>query len=109
MVYGYIYLQEYLLAGADFIGTNTFSSTSIAQEDYNLKHLVCHAYRSSLAVPAQPGCLAIFSSRASLPSNEVSLVLFYLSSPFLAGWYLVIPRSRKAIYCDSSLWQSRIM
>lgn len=34
--------QEYLLAGADIIETNTFSSTSIAQTDYNLQHL---AYR----------------------------------------------------------------
>uniref|UniRef100_A0A8C5W4Y2 Methionine synthase n=1 Tax=Microcebus murinus TaxID=30608 RepID=A0A8C5W4Y2_MICMU len=32
--------QEYLLAGADIIETNTFSSTSIAQADYGLEHLV---------------------------------------------------------------------
>ena len=38
-------LQEYLLAGADIIETNTFSSTSIAQADYNLQHL---AYRLNL-------------------------------------------------------------
>nr|WP_271711612.1 homocysteine S-methyltransferase family protein [Marinigracilibium pacificum] len=31
--------KEYLAAGADIIETNTFSSTSIAQEDYNLQHL----------------------------------------------------------------------
>ena len=28
--------QEYLVAGADIIETNTFSGTSIAQDDYNL-------------------------------------------------------------------------
>jgi hypothetical protein len=36
----YLLLQEYLLAGADIIETNTFSSTSIAQADYGLEHLV---------------------------------------------------------------------
>lgn len=33
-------LQDYLLAGADIIETNTFSSTSVAQADYGLEHLV---------------------------------------------------------------------
>ncbi|KAK1170996.1 hypothetical protein AOXY_G7974 [Acipenser oxyrinchus oxyrinchus] len=33
---------DYLLAGADFIETNTFSSTSVAQADYGMEHL---AYR----------------------------------------------------------------
>ena len=32
--------EEYLIAGADIIETNTFSSTSIAQEDYNLSSIV---------------------------------------------------------------------
>jgi 5-methyltetrahydrofolate--homocysteine methyltransferase len=31
--------REYLKAGADIIETNTFSSTTIAQEDYKLSHL----------------------------------------------------------------------
>jgi methionine synthase I (cobalamin-dependent) len=35
-----VLLQDYLLAGADIIETNTFSSTSIAQADYGLEHLV---------------------------------------------------------------------
>ena len=30
---------EYLEAGADIVETNTFSGTSIAQEDYQLSHL----------------------------------------------------------------------
>ncbi|MED6240359.1 hypothetical protein ATANTOWER_019874 [Ataeniobius toweri] len=32
--------KEYLQAGADIIETNTFSSTSVAQADYGLEHLV---------------------------------------------------------------------
>ena len=32
--------EQYLLAGADIIETNTFSSTSIAMADYQLEHLV---------------------------------------------------------------------
>jgi len=32
--------KDYLLAGADIIETNTFSSTHIAQADYGLEHLV---------------------------------------------------------------------
>lgn len=31
---------QYLAAGADIIETNTFSGTTIAQEDYDLKHMV---------------------------------------------------------------------
>uniref|UniRef100_A0A669CQF3 Methionine synthase n=1 Tax=Oreochromis niloticus TaxID=8128 RepID=A0A669CQF3_ORENI len=38
--------KEYLLAGADIIETNTFSSTSIAQADYGLEHM---AYRLNKA------------------------------------------------------------
>lgn len=33
--------QEYLAAGSDIIETNTFSSTSIAQADYDLSELAC--------------------------------------------------------------------
>ena len=32
--------EDYLVAGSDIIETNTFSSTSIAQEDYNLSSIV---------------------------------------------------------------------
>src|SRR6266571_6874815 len=31
--------REYLLAGADIVETNTFTSTSISQADYNLEHI----------------------------------------------------------------------
>jgi 5-methyltetrahydrofolate--homocysteine methyltransferase len=33
-------MQDYLEAGADFIETNTFSGTSVAQADYGLEHIV---------------------------------------------------------------------
>ena len=32
--------KDYLIAGADFIETNTFSSTTIAQADYAAEHIV---------------------------------------------------------------------
>ena len=32
--------EQYLKAGADFIETNTFNSTSVSQADYDLAHLV---------------------------------------------------------------------
>ena len=34
------------MAGADFVETNTFSGTSIAQADYGMEHLVCDLYSS---------------------------------------------------------------
>ena len=39
--------QEYLEAGADFVGTNTFSGTSIAQADYAMEHIVSHHFMTS--------------------------------------------------------------
>uniref|UniRef100_UPI003AAE88BE methionine synthase n=1 Tax=Centroberyx gerrardi TaxID=166262 RepID=UPI003AAE88BE len=39
--------KEYLLAGADIIETNTFSSTSIAQADYGLQHMAYRLNRTS--------------------------------------------------------------
>ncbi|XP_034716471.1 methionine synthase [Etheostoma cragini] len=38
--------KDYLLAGADIVETNTFSSTSVAQADYGLEHM---AYRLNKA------------------------------------------------------------
>ena len=32
--------REYLEAGADMVETNTFSGTRVAQDDYDMKHLV---------------------------------------------------------------------
>ncbi|XP_070783248.1 methionine synthase [Enoplosus armatus] len=39
--------KEYLLAGADIIETNTFSSTSTAQADYGLEHMAYRLNRTS--------------------------------------------------------------
>ena len=33
-------MQSYLDAGADFVETNTFNGTAIAQLDYGMEHLV---------------------------------------------------------------------
>uniref|UniRef100_A0A803Y3Z3 methionine synthase n=1 Tax=Meleagris gallopavo TaxID=9103 RepID=A0A803Y3Z3_MELGA len=42
--------KEYLLAGADIIETNTFSSTRVAQADYALEHLAYRLNRISAQV-----------------------------------------------------------
>jgi 5-methyltetrahydrofolate--homocysteine methyltransferase len=41
---------KYLRAGSDIVETNTFSSTSIAQADYALEHLVCDINRASVGL-----------------------------------------------------------
>ncbi|CAK8688788.1 unnamed protein product [Clavelina lepadiformis] len=42
--------KDYLEAGADFIETNTFSGTSVAQADYGLEHLVRRLNRESAEI-----------------------------------------------------------
>uniref|UniRef100_A0A8C9CS98 Methionine synthase n=1 Tax=Phocoena sinus TaxID=42100 RepID=A0A8C9CS98_PHOSS len=42
--------KDYLLAGADIIETNTFSSTAIAQADYGLEHLAYRMNKCSAGV-----------------------------------------------------------
>ena len=42
--------KEYLAAGADIIETNTFSSTSVAQADYDLEYLVYELNRKSAEI-----------------------------------------------------------
>ncbi|KAM7172061.1 methionine synthase isoform 1-T1 [Macrochelys suwanniensis] len=42
--------KEYLLSGADIIETNTFSSTRVAQADYDLEHLVYQLNKVSAQV-----------------------------------------------------------
>ena len=37
-------MQDYLEAGADFVETNTFNGTTVAQSDYGTQHLVCTSY-----------------------------------------------------------------
>ena len=45
--------QEYLEAGADIIETNTFSSTAIAQADYNMQSLAYELNVASAKVARQ--------------------------------------------------------
>lgn len=53
--------KQYLEAGADFVETNTFSSTTIAQADYGLEHW---AYRLNLeaAKLAKRACVDVMSA-----------------------------------------------
>ena len=46
--------RQYLLAGADMVETNTFSSTTVAQADYALEHLAYRLNRWSVPVPWVP-------------------------------------------------------
>src|SRR6185295_18083431 len=52
--------EQYLAAGADIIETNTFNSTSIAQADYHLQHLVheLNVEAAKLARAAADACTA---------------------------------------------------
>ena len=43
-------LQDYLEAGADFIETNTFSGTAVAQADYGLEHIVRRLNKTSAKI-----------------------------------------------------------
>ncbi|XP_078261207.1 methionine synthase [Rhinoraja longicauda] len=45
--------KEYLLAGADIVETNTFSSTTVAQADYGLQHLAYRLNRISAELARQ--------------------------------------------------------
>src|SRR4051794_13925802 len=47
--------ERYLAAGADIIETNTFSATSIAQDDYHMAHLV-HEMNLEAAKLARAAC-----------------------------------------------------
>ena len=51
--------KAYLYAGADFIETNTFSGTTIAQADYSCEHLVYEINKQS-AVLAKQACDEVF-------------------------------------------------
>lgn len=46
----WFFLQNYLKAGADFIETNTFSGTRIAQSDYGLEHIVYRLNKESAEI-----------------------------------------------------------
>lgn len=78
-------LKEYLLAGADIIETNTFSSTSIAQADYGLEHMVRCPYLPQLGLH---GTMLEFMSHLSFYGRKSFLWMSgftsvkYLSSVF---------------------------
>ena len=40
--------QDYLLAGADFVSTNTFNSTSIAMADYQMENMVTFLFKITI-------------------------------------------------------------
>ncbi|XP_055031711.2 methionine synthase [Misgurnus anguillicaudatus] len=69
--------KEYLLAGADIIETNTFSSTSIAQGDYGMQDMAYRLNKASAElarkaaddVTAQTGCKR-FVAGAVGPTNK---------------------------------------
>ncbi|XP_065128317.1 methionine synthase [Paramisgurnus dabryanus] len=69
--------KEYLLAGADIIETNTFSSTSIAQGDYGMQEMAYRLNKASAElarkaaddVTAQTGCKR-FVAGAVGPTNK---------------------------------------
>ncbi|XP_075555929.1 methionine synthase-like [Dermacentor variabilis] len=80
--------KHYLEAGADFVETNTFSSTSVAQADYGLSHL---AYRLNVEgarlarqacqqVEAQTG-LPRFVCGALGPTNRTLSISPYVDRP----------------------------
>uniref|UniRef100_A0A8C8E2Z2 Methionine synthase n=1 Tax=Oryzias sinensis TaxID=183150 RepID=A0A8C8E2Z2_9TELE len=65
--------KEYLLAGADIVETNTFSSTSIAQADYGLEHMVrCTDHSSHRVTNANSltPCVKRFVAGALGPTNK---------------------------------------
>ena len=69
--------EEYLLAGADIIETNTFSSTSIAQEDYNLSSIVYDLNFHS----------ADLRSHTSLPLTLTQFTLIFLVYYYIIFFY----------------------
>jgi 5-methyltetrahydrofolate--homocysteine methyltransferase len=50
--------KAYLLAGADFVETNTFNGTSISQKDYHLEEIVYELNKTSAAL-AKKACLDV--------------------------------------------------
>uniref|UniRef100_A0AAZ3SXM2 Methionine synthase n=1 Tax=Oncorhynchus tshawytscha TaxID=74940 RepID=A0AAZ3SXM2_ONCTS len=77
--------KEYLLAGADIIETNTFSSTCIAQADYGLGHLVVRdTWQGPWAPPIKPClCLPQWKDQTSGTSVREQLVVLGFFLVFL--------------------------
>ncbi|KAM3859881.1 methionine synthase [Diretmus argenteus] len=80
--------KDYLLAGADIIETNTFSSTSIAQADYGLQHMAYHLNRTSAElarraaedVAKQTGCKRYVAGAVG-PTNKTLSVSSSVERP----------------------------
>src|SRR5437870_10980236 len=79
---------EYLRAGADIVATNTFSSTSIAQADYEMGHLSYElnlqgaklAKAAAVRVAAEDGKLR-FVAGALGPTNRTASISPDVSNP----------------------------
>ena len=69
--------QDYLEAGADFIETNTFSGTSIAQADYGLEYLVRRLNKQS-AILAKKAAIDVTNETGLLIIIYIELIFFLI-------------------------------
>lgn len=65
--------RAYLEAGADFVETNTFNSTSISQADYALQHLVRELNRDGAKL-AREACEAVTSTTPDRPRFAIGVL-----------------------------------
>jgi 5-methyltetrahydrofolate--homocysteine methyltransferase len=65
--------RAYLEAGADFVETNTFNSTSISQADYALQHLVRELNRAGGKL-AREACDAVASTTPGWPRFAIGVL-----------------------------------
>jgi 5-methyltetrahydrofolate--homocysteine methyltransferase len=72
---------EYLEAGADIIETNTFSSTAIAQADYNMQSLAYELNVASAKVARQAIEEHLHKLKAESPKSKTNTVNGHRSSP----------------------------
>ena len=78
--------MQYLEAGADFVETNTFSSTFVAQADYGLEHLVCSVIVMSYAT-SNPIYMPLYRP---IFSPFISCVLWYLIPNYQSGYDVIV-------------------
>ncbi len=69
--------RQYYEAGADFAGTNTFSSTTIAQADYAMEHLAYELNVASAKIAKEAAQLV----EASEPGGRHCFVLGAMGGP----------------------------
>ncbi len=82
-------LQAYLLAGADFIETNTFSGTKVAQSDYGLENEVI------------PSDLQFTISERALQKCCAFAFLSAQSFDFIAGVNTTFEKRKRSHSCDN--------